>query len=199
MRLGFPYVVMVVTLGLGGCGSSTPAGDTEGTEGTSTTLVTTSSDSEDSSTPITTAESSSSSSDGSTGTSTSTGDTTTGSTSSEDTTSTDSEGSSSDSGSDTSSEGSTTGAVESPCADGCAVEFECGAEWKSADACTAWCEANLIEAAMFSEFCEMAWANLSACFGTLTCEEYGEYVSPTMFPYPCSNEADALMFECEGQ
>ncbi|MBL8947658.1 MAG: hypothetical protein JNK45_31085, partial [Myxococcales bacterium] len=174
MRFEFSWVV-VVMVGLG-CGSSTPATDTGGTEGASTTTMTTSSDGEDSSTPITTAESSSSSGGTST-TGTSTGDATTGSTGPGDTTSTGSDGSSSESGSDSGSEGSTTGVVEAPCTAGCMVEFECGAEWKSAEACTTWCDANLIEAAMFSEFCEMAWANLSACFGTLSCDEYAEYVS----------------------
>jgi len=88
----------------------------------------------------------------------------------------------------------------SGCAAGCQVEFECGmGEWKSAQACTDWCEANLVKAEGFSCFCALAWNNLSTCFGGLTCEEYAEYLEPTMFPYPCAIESDSLMFECQGQ
>jgi len=56
-----------------------------------------------------------------------------------------------------------------------------------------------MKAGAFSPFCEDAWSNLSACFGTLDCQEYGDYLAPTMFPYPCALQSDALMFECKGQ
>jgi hypothetical protein len=79
------------------------------------------------------------------------------------------------------------------------TEFACGDEWKSVEACITWCEGNLVKAGAFSQFCQMAWSNLSACFGTLDCEEYAEYLDPTEFPYPCVSEADALGFECKGQ
>jgi hypothetical protein len=85
------------------------------------------------------------------------------------------------------------------CIDGCAVEFMCGTEWASQDECIDWCEQNLIEAALFSPFCADAWEALSACFGTLTCEEFVEHADPQAFPYPCSDEDAALAFECRGQ
>ncbi|MBC8072100.1 MAG: hypothetical protein IAG13_27515 [Deltaproteobacteria bacterium] len=75
----------------------------------------------------------------------------------------------------------------------------CGSQWDSAEACSQWCEDNLDKAALFSPFCAGAWEALSACFGTLDCEQFAAYQAAKVFPYPCSAEADALAFECEGQ
>jgi hypothetical protein len=75
----------------------------------------------------------------------------------------------------------------------------CGDEWTSAQECSDWCEANLVEAAAFAPSCADAWEDLSACFATLDCEQFAEYENPQMFPYPCSDEADARAFECKGQ
>lgn len=101
---------------------------------------------------------------------------------------------------------STTGdTANQACIDGCAVEFacqatcECDTNWASEAECIEWCDANLAKAEAFSPFCEQAWEGVSACFATLTCEEFHEYHNPTMFPYPCAAEADALAFECKGQ
>lgn len=100
---------------------------------------------------------------------------------------------------DSGSSDSTTGGLLPPCEAGCMTEFSCSEEWKSVEACITWCEGNLVKAGAFSQFCQTAWSNLSACFGTLDCEEYGEYLEPSMFPYPCVQEADSLAFECKGQ
>lgn len=89
--------------------------------------------------------------------------------------------------------------MSAACADGCVVEFECGQTWKSAEACTVACDANLEKAAAFSQFCSLAWEQLSECIGTLDCTEYAEYQNPMAFPYPCANQDDALTFECDGQ
>ena len=60
-------------------------------------------------------------------------------------TSTSSDSSSGDSSSGDSSESSSSGGggPHAACTDGCAVEFMCGTQWKSAEACSDWCEANL--------------------------------------------------------
>jgi hypothetical protein len=75
----------------------------------------------------------------------------------------------------------------------------CGTEWTSEAECVDWCEQNLIEASLFSEFCADAWEALSACVGTLTCEEFLEHEAPEMFPYPCADEDSVLAVECRGQ
>jgi hypothetical protein len=75
----------------------------------------------------------------------------------------------------------------------------CDTNWASEQECVDWCDDNLMMAARFTPQCHDAWEALSACFATLTCEEFAEYNNPTMFPYPCSDEADSLMFECMGQ
>jgi hypothetical protein len=93
----------------------------------------------------------------------------------------------------------TTGGPNQACADGCAVEFMCGTEWASAEDCVAWCEANLMKANAFSPFCRAAWEGVSACLGTLTCEEFAQWENPMMFPYPCSEADVALSVECKGQ
>jgi hypothetical protein len=101
-----------------------------------------------------------------------------------------------DTGTDT--EGSTTGGPD-PCAEGCAVELMCGTEWMSEEDCVTWCEANLVMAGAFSPFCRLAWEGVSACLGTLTCEEFAQWENPMMFPYPCSDADVVLEVECEGQ
>lgn len=99
----------------------------------------------------------------------------------------------------TTTEGTTTEGTGQACAQGCAVEFACGTDWASEQECVTWCEANLEKAYEFSPFCRDAWAGVSMCLGTLTCEEFAEWHDPAMFPYPCS-EADAILnVECEGQ
>ncbi len=103
---------------------------------------------------------------------------------------------SSDSGSDS---GSSSGGQAAPCEAGCMVEFTCGMEWNSEQECVTSCEDNLVEAATFSPFCHDAWESLAACLGTLTCDEFGMWEVPTMFPYPCSDADTAINFECEGQ
>jgi len=103
------------------------------------------------------------------------------------------------------STGSTGDTPNQACIDGCMVELacqatcECDTMWRSEQSCVAWCDANLEKAALFSPFCRDAWEALSACFATLTCEEFHAYHNPTMLPYPCSTEAESLAFECEGQ
>lgn len=79
------------------------------------------------------------------------------------------------------------------------TEFACSDEWKSVEACITWCEGNLVKAGDFSLFCQMAWSNLSACFGTLDCEEYTAYLEAAVVDYPCVAEANSLAFECKGQ
>jgi hypothetical protein len=103
-----------------------------------------------------------------------------------------------DTGTGTATDG-TTGGGGQACAEGCAVEFACGMEWASEEECVAWCEANLVKAAAFSPFCADAWEAVSACLGTLTCEEFSQWQSPMMFPYPCSDADVALSVECKGQ
>lgn len=185
------------------CGSATPLGDTSGDDDStsSTTVMVTSNDGENTTVQFTTDDTGASSTD--TGSSSSpTGDTST----TETTGSSTSEGSS-DTSTHESSSGSSESTTESSdciemsgCEAGCQIEFECGVgEWESAQECTDWCEANLVKAEAFACFCAQAWNTLSTCFGGLTCEEYAEYLEPTMFPYPCSIESDSLMFECEGQ
>ena len=165
----------------------------------------TSNDGENTTVPMTTLETSLGSEGSSTSTTTSTSteptETSTDETSTDSTTSGSSGSSSgSDSGTDsTGSESSGTGGEAAPCTAGCMTQLECTAVWKNLEACVTACEDNLIQAALFSQFCEIAWENLSACFGTLSCDEYAEYLEPTMFPYPCDLESDALGFECEGQ
>lgn len=85
------------------------------------------------------------------------------------------------------------------CQSGCVVEFMCGMEWASERECVQWCEANLEKADAFSPFCHDAWAGVSACLGTLTCEEFAEWDAPAMFPYPCSEADVVLEVECKGQ
>lgn len=110
-----------------------------------------------------------------------------------------SDGGASSSSSEGGSEGTTGAIVSQACADGCAVEYECGIRWGSAEECTDWCNANLEAAANFSMFCMQAWEALSACLAGLDCDEYAQWEVPMAFPYPCSQEDDALAFECEGQ
>ncbi|MCA9709916.1 MAG: hypothetical protein KDK70_29020 [Myxococcales bacterium] len=93
----------------------------------------------------------------------------------------------------------TTDGHNQACVDGCVVEFMCGTEWSSEDECVTWCETNLDKANAFSPFCRDAWEALSACLGTLTCEEFTEWQDPAMFPYPCSDADAILNVECEGQ
>ncbi len=100
-------------------------------------------------------------------------------------------------GDDAASSGTTGG--DHSCADGCVVEVACGTEWESEDACVTACEANLVKADAFSPFCRDAWAALSACLATLTCEEFSQWQSPMMFPYPCSDADTVLSIECKGQ
>ncbi len=106
--------------------------------------------------------------------------------------------SSSSSGSSESSDSSSGGGNQA-CADGCAVEFMCGMEWMSEEECVTWCEANLEKAYAFSPFCHDAWEGVSACLGTLTCEEFAEWDNPMVFPYPCSDADTILAVECKGQ
>jgi hypothetical protein len=100
---------------------------------------------------------------------------------------------------------SSTGDPISACAAGCMVEYacqdtcECDTTWKSEEACTQWCEANLEKAALFSEFCRDAWEGMSACYATLDCEEYHLFHNPAVPDYPCVSEAETLAFECKGQ
>ncbi|MFO0633913.1 MAG: hypothetical protein U0168_13775 [Nannocystaceae bacterium] len=110
-------------------------------------------------------------------------------------------GDASTSASDSGSSGTDTGAIEPnpACVAGCAVEFECGTEWGSARECVTWCDANLDAAAMFAQACRDAWEDLSACFGTLSCEDFQAYQAAEVIPYPCQSEAESLSFECDGQ
>ncbi len=85
------------------------------------------------------------------------------------------------------------------CTNGCAVEFACGSEWKSEEECVSWCEANLEKAYAFSIFCRAAWEGVSACVGTLSCEEFMLWENPVEFPYPCSDADTILSVECKGQ
>ncbi|MCX4243118.1 hypothetical protein [Paraliomyxa miuraensis] len=96
-------------------------------------------------------------------------------------------------------EGTTETGPNAACAAGCAVEFMCGDEWAMEEDCVAWCEANLVEADRFSPYCRDAWEGVSACLATLTCEEFAQWQSPAMFPYPCSDADVVLEIECEGQ
>ena len=98
-----------------------------------------------------------------------------------------------------STDGTTGGSPSEACAAGCAVEFLCGTEWKTEQACVDWCEANLVEAAMFSPFCRAAWEGVSACLATLTCEELEQWQAPMELPYPCSDADVVLEVECKGQ
>lgn len=194
----------VLCLAIAACGAdgSAEAGSTaEDTGGSTTAMSSTSPTTTQSSTtmPPTTGTDGDSSgsttlvetSEGSTTGSTGTDESST--TATDDSTSSGSESSGSDSGSES-------GVVmHQACTDGCAIELMCGDEWASEAECIDWCEANLVKAAAFSPFCADAWENLSACFGTLDCDQFAEYQAPMMFPYPCSDEADALAFECEGQ
>jgi len=82
---------------------------------------------------------------------------------------------------------------------GCQDTCECGTTWESEAACVQWCDANLDEAALFTEFCRDAWEAMSACLGALDCKQYAEFHNPTVPDYPCVSEAEALAFECEGQ
>ena len=107
---------------------------------------------------------------------------------------------------DTSSSDTSTGDMPNEaCVAGCMIEFgcqdtcECGTTWRSEDACVQWCDANLGEAELFSSFCRDAWEAMSACIGTLTCEQYQQFHNPDVPDYPCVSEADTLAFECEGQ
>ncbi len=93
----------------------------------------------------------------------------------------------------------TTGEPTSACQQGCAVEWLCTMDWPSEQACVSACEANLIRAAAFAPACADAWAAVSECLGTLTCEEYLEWRMPTAFPYPCVEADEGLQFECNGQ
>lgn len=104
------------------------------------------------------------------------------------------------SGGSTSAVESSTGGEPNPaCVAGCATQVTCNMDFETEDECVTWCEENLGAAMVFSEPCHDAWQALSACFGGLSCDEYAEYLSPSMFPYPCSGEADGLAFECDGQ
>jgi len=140
-----------------------------------------------------------------------TGDTTStttlGSTGDEGTTSTDAQTSSSGTSSGTTSSSSSSEATgtstgeegNEACASGCAVEFACGSEWTSEEECVSWCEANLEKAYAFSIFCRAAWEGVSACVGTLSCEEFMVWENPVRFPYPCSDADTVLSIECKGQ
>ena len=100
---------------------------------------------------------------------------------------------------------SSTGDPMTACAAGCEIEYgcqdtcECSTMWKSAEACTQWCEANLEKAALFSPFCRDAWEGMSACYATLDCDEYHQFHNPAVPDYPCVSEAETLAFECKGQ
>lgn len=184
------------------CGSATPLGDTSGDDGstTSTTVLVTSNDGENTTVPFTTDDTGAASSETASTSSATTGETPTATaeSTSGDTTSDTGATQSSSEGSESTTE--TSACIDmSGCAAGCEIEVECGSEWKSTKACTDWCEANLVKAEAFSCFCAQAWNNLSTCFGALTCEEYAQYLEPTMFPYPCAIESDSLGFECKGQ
>jgi hypothetical protein len=93
----------------------------------------------------------------------------------------------------------TTGEPNEACANGCAIEFMCGSGWMSEAECVTWCEDNLVMARAFASVCRDAWEAVSACVGTLTCEEFASWVSPTSFPYPCSDADLRLSIDCEGQ
>ena len=108
-------------------------------------------------------------------------------------------GSSGGGSSSTGETGTTGGIMSQDCADGCVVEFQCGIQWKSAEECTEFCNANLAAAAQFSPWCMQAWEELSACLGALDCEQFNQWQAAAMFPYPCYQEDDALAFECDGQ
>lgn len=107
--------------------------------------------------------------------------------------------SSSDDGSSGTGVETTGGIMSQACADGCAVEFQCGIQWDSAEECTEHCNANLWAANQFSSFCMQAWEELSACLATLDCTEFEAWQAAQVFPYPCSTEDGALAFECDGQ
>lgn len=107
---------------------------------------------------------------------------------------------------DTSSSEATTGdEPNAACVAGCMVEFgcqdtcECATTWRSEQACVQWCDANLDEAELFTEFCRDAWEAMSECLGTLSCEAYQEFHHPSVPDYPCVSEAETLAFECDGQ
>lgn len=197
----WPCVFCVAIAACGAAGSAEGGSTTEDTGGSTTAMSsTTPTTTQSSSTMPPTTSIDGDSSDSTTLVETSDGSTT-GSTGTDES-STGVDGSTTSSGSESSSSdsGSESGVVmHQACTDGCAIEFMCGDEWTSAQECTDWCEANLVKAAAFSPFCADAWENLSACFGTLGCDQFAEYQAPMMFPYPCSDEADALAFECKGQ
>jgi hypothetical protein len=107
---------------------------------------------------------------------------------------------------DTSSSDDSTGdPPNEACVAGCMIEFgcqdtcECGTVWTGEAECVQWCDANLEEAELFSTFCRDAWEAVSACIGTLSCEQYHQFHNPDVPDYPCVSEADTLAFECEGQ
>ena len=75
----------------------------------------------------------------------------------------------------------------------------CGDEWRTEEACVLDCEANLVEAERFNIACRAAWEGLHTCLGTLSCEEFAEWLEPTGIPYPCLSEDEVLTFECAGQ
>lgn len=189
MRSRHPSLAVVAAIACGtsvGSEAADTGGSTTSTTTTSSTSVSTStsadSGSSESTTVVETSESSTTGTDDSS------------------TTGTDGSSTSSASESGSSDSGSESGVVmHQACIDGCAIEFMCGDEWASAEECSDWCEANLVKAAAFSPFCADAWENLSACFGTLDCDQFAEYEAPMMFPFPCSDAADALAFECKGQ
>jgi hypothetical protein len=200
MRLAYGMFCVAIA-GCGGDGSAEGGSTSDDSGGSTTAMSGTSPTTTQSSTTTSTSATAETSSGDST-TVVETGDaSTSGSTSGdESSSSTAVDGTSSGSESSGSDSGSESGVVmHQACTDGCAIEFMCGDEWASAEECTEWCEANLVEAAMFSPFCADAWENLSACFATLDCDQFAEYQAPMMFPYPCSDAADALAFECEGQ
>jgi len=174
------------TLALAACGDDGPSG--EGTETSPSTSSTTGDASRSSSTGPGSSTGTNPSDDTTTSTTTTGSDSSTG----EGTTL----GESSSGGSDT---GTTTGAGVSACEEGCVVEAACGMRWASEDECVIACEANLVEAGRFSPFCQQAWENVSECVGTLTCEEFVQWETPTEFPYPCSDADVGLEIECEGQ
>lgn len=191
-RTGAIALVLATACGGSDGGTGTTTGGTSEGSGSTTTA---------SSTTATSTLSEGSSGSGS-GDTTSGGSSSTADTSTSGASSSESGSSSASSGSDGSGSGtSDTGAVEPnpACVAGCAVEFECGTEWGSARECVTWCDANLDAAAMFAQACRDAWEDLSACFGTLSCEEFQAYQAAEMIPYPCQSEAEALAFECEGQ
>ena len=157
---------------------------TTGMDGTSTGMASTGVDSTGAQTDGSSTE------DGSTGAGTGTG---TGTGMGTDT------GTGTDTDTGTGSSGSTGSELSQPCIDGCETEVLCTMDWASEEECYDACVANLEKAGAFAQACRAAWEDVHTCLGTLDCTDFAEWQAPTMTPYPCVSEDEALMFECKGQ